>query len=189
MKRFPIIRPCFAVFLLLGLVSAIQAQVPEMPKPTKQHELLSQFAGKWHVTTETVAMPGMEAMKCEGTETSQMIGGFWLNSRIEATMVGMPMTSILTIGYDPEKKQYVGTFVCSADSTLWKYEGEMDESGKKLTLLTEGPNPMSPGQTAKYREVLELKDQDHKVFTSYLQTEKGKWNKFVTMEYVRAKDE
>ncbi|MEX1041850.1 MAG: DUF1579 domain-containing protein [Pirellulaceae bacterium] len=176
-----------AVVAMLGIATVGQAQVPEMPKPTEQHELLKQFAGKWRVAAETVPAPGMEAMKIEGTETSEMVGGFWLVSKGESTMEGMPMRSVLTIGYDPAVKKYIGTFFCSADSTLWKYEGEMDESGKKLTLMTEGPSPIEPGKQAKYREVLELKDKDHKVFTSYLQDAEGGWITFVTMQYERVK--
>lgn len=177
-----------AMVAMLGITTAGQAQVPEMPKPTEQHELLKQFAGKWRVIAETAPAPGTEAIKVEGIETSEMVGGFWLVSEGESTMAGMPMRSVLTLGFDPETKKYIGTFFCSADSTLWKYEGEMDESGKKLTLMTEGPSPIEPGKKAKYREVLELKDQDHKVFTSYLQDEEGGWITFVTMRYERVKD-
>jgi hypothetical protein len=102
-------------------------------------------------------------------------------------MMGMKMKSLLTIGYSPAKKKYVGTFLSSCDSTLWKYEGEMDASGKKLTLHTEGPHMLDPAKTAKYREVLELVDKDHKRFTSYMIAEDGKETKFVTMEYRRKK--
>jgi hypothetical protein len=56
-----------------------------------------------------------------------------------------------------------------------------------LTLDTEGPSPLEPGKKAKFREVLELKAPDHKVFTSYMQGEDGKWVKFVTMDYRRKK--
>lgn len=186
MKRSQCCIP-LTVVALLAISTAGQTQVPEMPQPTEQHELLKQFAGKWRMTAETAPAPGMEAIKAEGTETSEMVGGFWLVGEGESTMAGMPMRSVLTLGYDPKAEKYIGTFFCSADSTLWKYEGEMDESGKKLTLMTEGPSPIEPGKTAKYREVLELKDEDHKVFTSYLQDEEGGWITFVTMGYERVK--
>jgi hypothetical protein len=61
----------------------------------------------------------------------------------------------------------------------------MDDSGKKLTLETAGPSPLDPTKTAKYREMLDLKDQDHKVIMSFMQADKGDWTKIVTMEYRR----
>jgi hypothetical protein len=60
-------------------------------------------------------------------------------------------------------------------------------AGKKLTLETEGPSPLDPDKTAKFQETLELKDKDHKVFTSFMQGDDGKWTKIVTMEYRRKK--
>jgi hypothetical protein len=102
-------------------------------------------------------------------------------------MMGTPVTSRLTIGYDPAKKKYIGTFLCTMDSTLWNYEGTMDATGKKLTLETEGPMPMDPSKKAKFREVLELKDADHKTFTSYIMGDDGKEVKMVEMKYERKK--
>ncbi len=157
----------------------------EFPQPTKEHKLLQQFVGDWDVVAETVAAPGQESIRSEGVESSQMIGGFWLVGNGKAEMLGIPVTNVLTLGYNPKSQQYVGTFFCSLDSTLWQYRGTMDDSGKKLTLETEGPSPLDPTKTAKYREIMELKDKDHKVFTSYLQAEDGSWVKFVTMDYRR----
>lgn len=94
----------------------------------------------------------------------------------------MSVQSVLTIGYDPAIKK----FVCSMDSTLWKYVGSFDSTGKKLTLETEGPSPVD-GKKVKFQETLELKDKDHKVFTSLMQGEDGKWTKIVTMDYRRKK--
>lgn len=176
---------CFGA--ILGLAMLCQAQDEGFPMPTKEHELLKQFAGEWTAVAETVPAPGEEALKCVGTETAKMVGGYWLVSNGQAEMMGMQTSSVLSIGYDPNKKKYIGTFLCSMDSTLWTYEGTMDESGKKLTLMTEGPSPLDPTQKAVFREVLELKDQDHKSFTSYMKTEDGNWQKFVTVEYERKK--
>jgi hypothetical protein len=178
---------CLSVGIVLMIAATSQAQVPEMPKPTKEHALLAQFAGEWNVTAETVPAPGEAAIKCEGTESAKLMGGFWLVSQAEANMMGMPVKSLLTIGYSPASKKYTGTFVCTMDSTLWKYDGAMDEKGQKLTLETEGPSPLDATKKAKFREILELKDKDHKTFTSFMQGDDGKWQQIVTMEYRRKK--
>jgi hypothetical protein len=176
-----------AFALTWSLAAMCPAQAPELPKPTKEHELLGQFSGEWDATAETVPRPGQPAMKCQGVESAKMLGGFWLIGRNEATMMGAPVSSVLSIGFDPASKKYVGTFVCSMDSNFWKYEGTMEESGKKLTLETEGPSPLDPKKRAKFQEVLELKDKDNKAFTSYIQGDDGKWVKMVTVDYRRKK--
>lgn len=170
--------------LVLAFAATSGAQHPEV-KPTREHELLRQFTGEWTAVAETVPAPEQPAIRVEGSESAKMIGGFWYVGQGEATMLGTPVSSVLSIGYDPAAKHYVGTFLCSADSTLWKYTGAMDESGKKLTLEAEGPSIVEPGKKAKYREILELKSPDHKVFTSFIQGADGEWTKIVTVEYRR----
>jgi hypothetical protein len=173
---------------VLAVASVCPAQeMPEMPKPTKEHELLDKFTGKWKSRAEATMAPGQEPMVCEGTETSRLMGGFFLVQEGEANMMGMPMSSLMTIGYDVPKKKYVGTFVCSAGGELWQYEGSMDPSGKKLILTTEGPNMADPKKQAKYRETLQLVDADHKVFTSEMDAGDGKWQPIVKVTYERVK--
>lgn len=175
------------IAVMLCISASCHAQSPEMTKPTKDHELLNQFAGDWIAKAETVPMPGQAAFKNEGIETAKMVGGFWLISHGEASMQGTPVNSVMTIGYDPSARKYVGTFLCSVDSTLWKYDGAMDATGKKLTLETEGPSMVDHTKKTKYRETLELIDKDHKTFTSFMQADDGKWVKVVTVDYQRKK--
>ena len=66
---------------------------------------------------------------------------------------------------------------------LWKYEGTVNEEGKTLTLETEGPCPMKPGKLSKFKEVIEFKSKDHKVFTSSMQEDDGKWSTMMTIHY------
>ena len=71
--------------------------------------------------------------------------------------------------------------------TLWNYEGTVDSSGKKLTLETEGPCPMKGGKISRFKEVVEIKDKDHKVFTSSIQEDDGKWSTMVVVNSTRKK--
>lgn len=174
------------IALLARAATCVAQETPEMPSPVKEHEWLKQFVGEWDVKSE-MTMEGAPPMKCEGTETARQIGGFWVVGEMDSVVVGQPMKALLTVGYDPEKKKYVGTWVDSMTHHLWKYEGTVDETGKILTLEAEGPNMMEPGKTAKFRDAFEFKSKDHKVLTSSMQGPDGKWIAFGTTNYTRKK--
>ena len=162
--------------VLLATVPFVHAQeMPQMPKPTKEHEWLQQFAGDWDYEVEIFMEPGKPPMKANGTEVARMIGGFWVVGESKGAMGDMPFTNITTFGYDPVKKKYIGTGIDSASSTLWQYEGTVDATGKILIFETEGPCPMRGGQMTKFRQVVEFKSKDHRVFTSSALGDDGKW--------------
>jgi hypothetical protein len=176
------------VVTLLAGAAVLRAQdAPKMPAPEKEHAWLQQFVGEWE--TEAVAMmeQGKPPMKCKGTESVRSIGGFWIVAENKGTFMDVPVTGAMTLGYDPEKKKYVGTWICSMTNYLWKYEGTVDESGKVLTLETEGPCPMAPGKLSRFKDVTEFKSKDHKVLTSLMQGDDGKWVTFATINCRRKK--
>ncbi len=176
-----------AAALLLSFAASLHAQdFPEMPKPSKEHEWLKQLAGEWDTKAEA-KFEGGETMNCEGTENARMLGGFWLVSQGKANPMGMQMESLMTLGYDEKKGKFVGTWADSMNSHMWKYEGTLDPTGKILTLNTEGPNFMKAGEMTKFKDIIEIKDKDHKLLSSQMQTEDGKWVTFMTGTYTRKK--
>lgn len=173
--------------MLLAGGSFLSAQEPpKMPAPVKEHEWLNQFVGNWNYETEIYMEPGKPPMKATGTEEVKSLGGFWIVSEGKGQMMGKSFDSVLTLGFDPQSKKYVGTWVDSFSSYLWKYEGAVDSSGKTLTLETEGPCPMKPG-IVKFREITEWKGKDERVFTSSMQGDDGKWTTIVRVTSRRAK--
>jgi hypothetical protein len=191
-----ILAGCCVALLALAAVAQTQTQtqtqtpmpeMPKMPEPQKEHAWLKQLVGEWENEGNTEAVQGMPAMTFKGTETARQLGGFFVVTEGKGEMMGTQMQSLLTLGYDSDKKMYVGTWLDSMSHHLWKYEGSVDASGKTLTLNTEGPCPLAPGKILKFKEVLELKSPDHKVFTSTVELEPGKWQKMVTVNSRRKK--
>jgi hypothetical protein len=174
------------IVMAVAAVASKAAELPEMPKPQKEHAWLEQLAGEWESETE-VTPPGQEgSMKFKGEERSRMIGGFWFLAENKGKMMDVPFTGIMTLGYDPNKNQYIGTWVDSMGDYMWQYKGKVE--GNKITLESKGPCPLKPpGTLVNVRETLELKNKDHKVFTSSFQEDDGSWTQMVTTNYTRKK--
>ncbi|MBL8031794.1 MAG: DUF1579 domain-containing protein [Candidatus Doudnabacteria bacterium] len=156
------------------------AAMPEMPKPTAEHQWLQQFVGEWKSDAEAYMEPGKEPVRMTGTESVKPLGEFWTISEVKSTMMDQPFTGNMTLGYDPKKKKYIGTWVDSMTGQLWEYEGTVDSTGKILTLNAEGSCPMNPGKMTKFKDVVELKDKNTKVMTSSMLGEDGKWVTMMT---------
>lgn len=163
-----------AVALLLAAMAATAQAQPKPAQPEKEHEWLKQLEGEWETEAES-KMEGFPEVKCTGTMSARMLGGLWLISENETTMPGFEMKAVQTIGYDPAKKKYVGTWVDSMMNHMWQYEGTVDESGKILTLEAEGPHFSEAGKTTMYRDIYEIKSPDHIIATSMVQGPDGKW--------------
>ncbi len=174
-------------FALIVSVSAIDlaAQETQFPMPKKEHVWLQQFAGEWDSTSKSVATADHPAMQFSGKFESRMVGGFWVLNEMTADTGDVQFIGIQTIGYDEEKKKYVGTWIDSMMNHMWKYEGTLDDSGKKLSLLAEGPNMLKPGTTATYRDSYEFKSKDHIIATSEMKNEDGEWLTFMTGDLKR----
>ena len=170
---------------LLAGVSVHAAQEEfQMPQPQKEHAWLQQIVGEWDAEVEMTMDPTQPPEKSKGIESGRMIGGFWAMLENKGEFMGGPFTGILTLGYDTDKEKYVGTWIDSISGHLWLYEGTVDASGKTLTLETEGPSHDTPGKIVKYRETIEIKSKDHKVFTS-MKEKDGKWATGLTINYRR----
>ena len=97
------------------------------------------------------------------------------------------MASIIPLGFDPAKNRFVGTFIASMMEHLWIYDGELDAAGTTLSLYADGPSFTEPGKTAKYKDAIEMKSDDHYVFTGGVYGEDGAWICFMTANYHRVK--
>lgn len=176
-----------AAFMAAVLVGAATLGAQGPPAPTKEHEWLHQLAGRWEADLEVWADPGKPPLKVKSTDDTRRIGGYWILSEGEVIPPGMPYARALTLGYDPQKKKYVGTSVDSNSTTIGKYEGTVDAAGKTLTLEGEMPSPFDPTRSVRVREVIELKSPDQKVTTTSLDVGGGNWVTLVRIDARRKK--
>jgi len=159
-------------------------------EPQKEHHWLDRLVGEWTYESEAPMAPGQPLVKHTGTESVRSLGGVWVLCEGRSAPGETPEetgTTVMTLGYDPLKKRYVGTFIGSMMTYLWLYEGELDPTGRFLTLDAEGPSFTAEGKMAKYKDVIEFKSDDHRVLTSNYLDDDGKWNEFMTAHYRRIK--
>ena len=169
--------------------TAIAQEPSEFPGPEKEHQWLKRFVGQWTTTSKASMGPDQPLIECNGTIESRMIGEFWVVNEMQSTSQGVAVKGLQTIGYDPAKKKYVGTWIDSMMNHMWIYEGTVDETGNKLTLEAEGPNLLADGKLNKFRDAYEFKTPDLMLVTSSMLNEDGEWITFMTGESRRKKTE
>ena len=157
-------------------------------KPQKEHAWLQNLVGEWTSEMECVMGPDQPPIKNKGIESVRSIGGLWTMGEGSGEMPdGNKMTSMMTLGYDPQKQRFGGTFIASMMTHMWVYEGTLDAAGKVLTLDTEGPGMSGDGKMMKYKDIITFVDDDHRILTSRVQGDDGQWTEFMTAHYRRKK--
>lgn len=158
------------------------ASCPPPAEPQEQHRWLHRMVGAWAFDGE---MPGQPGQTFSGTETVRSLNGLWIVGEGEnALPEGGSMDTLVTLGFDPAKDAFVGSFVCSAFTHMWLYRGRLEEGGKRLVLGTEGPSMEGDGLTA-YEDIVTLEDADHRTLTSRMRAKDGQWREVVSMRYRR----
>ena len=154
--------------------------------PQKEHQWLHKLLGEWTSEVEATMEPGKPPERFEGSESVRSVGGLWILAEGRGDMPGVGhATTLMTLGYDPRQGRYVGSWIGSMMTHLWVYDGALDAAGKVLTLSAEGPDMADQAKTAKYRDVIELKSDDHRVLTSHVLGDDGAWHQFMTAHYRR----
>jgi hypothetical protein len=164
--------------VLLSAIQTTSAQEIEFPKPAAEHEWLKKFVGEWTTESKAIGIPGQPETPCKGTVSCRMLGEFWVVNEWNLNMDGMEMKGLQTIGFDPAKKKYIGTWVDGVTSHMWKYEGDVEDNCR-IVLQAKGPNFMAEGRETDFRDIYEFKSDTEMIVTSRMLGEDGKWITFM----------
>ncbi len=95
-------------------------------------------------------------MKSSMVTTMRKLGELWIvGEMVGETPGGTHATSIISLGFDPAKGRFVGSFITSMMTHLWPYDGTLDEAKQVLTLDSVGPG-FSGGTDCKYQDIIEV---------------------------------
>jgi hypothetical protein len=152
-----------------------------------EHRWLQQFVGDWMFEVESQGPPGQPASRWQGIERVRPLGELWILCEGEGEMPGSGNAArmLMTLGYDPARERFVGSWVGSMMTHFWVYEGRRDQNGQSLTLDTQGPSMTGDGKLVRYREVIELHSADHRIMSSHMLNGAGEWHRFMTVRYRR----
>jgi hypothetical protein len=154
-------------------------------KPQAEHEWFTGLSGEWAFENECIMGPDAEPTKTTGKASIRMLGGLWLVIECSGlTPESGGWSSIMTVGYDPARMKYTGTFIGSMMTHLWIYEGQLDEGGRALTLEVEGPKFDGTGMT-RYHDIIEKVDADHWILRSRILNDDGTWTQFMESHHRR----
>ena len=174
-----------AATLLFGL-SATVASAQGPIQPTEHHKLLHNDVGDWDAVVKIwMEGPDAEPMVSKGGESNRLVaGGLWLVSDFHSQMGPMKFKGFAQIGYDINKKKYVGTWVDSMNSAITQMEGTYDAKTKTVTMESKGTDPAT-GKPMVSRNITRYIDKDHKVFEMHAPGPDGKFFKVMEISYTR----
>jgi hypothetical protein len=155
-----------------------------LSEPQKEHRWLDQLLGEWTVTSDMMDPAGGDVSPW--IERVRSLHGLWVVAEAEGEMPGAgAATTIMTLGYDPRRQRYLGTWVGSMMTHMWIYEGNLDENGKALKLDCEGEDFESPGRMTRYQDIITFKDADHRLLTARMLAADGTWKQIMQADYRR----
>jgi hypothetical protein len=155
------------------------------PAPSAEHKWLERYLGDWTYSSECPDEKGGPPMKFEGQETFRKVGDLWVQGEGRGRMPGGGEAVMLTtIGFDPARGKFVGTWVGSMMSHLWNYEGWL-EGDDTLILEASGPVMGDPSRTTRYRDCARF-ERGTRHFWSMMLQDDGAWKQIMSMEYKRA---
>ena len=151
---------------------------------TQEHAWLHRLVGEWRYE-----MPGPEGGTVSGTEAVRLLGEAWLVLEGRGQMPdGAAVQTLMTIGFDPAQRCFVGTWIGSMMNHLWIYRGgALDSAQRVLSLPAEGPSFEEPGRMAQYRDEIELVGDDERLLHGNSLGADGKWARFMTARYQRVR--
>ncbi|MDX2146174.1 MAG: DUF1579 domain-containing protein [Planctomycetota bacterium] len=163
----------------------------QVPPPHAHHQWLKSFVGDWTYQAQCVTGPDQPPLKSSGRERVRMVGDFWLVFEGESEMPGGggPASTLMTLGYDPARDLFVGSWLGSMMTHLYIYEGHLEVSadGKThtLPLHTTGPDWSDPSKTARYQDVHQLHADGRRLMWAQLINAEGKPTSFMSADYTR----
>ncbi|MBB3898743.1 DUF1579 family protein [Roseococcus suduntuyensis] len=170
---------------LTAFVTCPTQMCPMGTPPAHGHGWLHRFLGEWDYTGEFMGPDG-QSFTGKGTERVRSLGGYWIMGESLGEMPGGGGEAhcVITLGYDPVRQRFIGSWVGSMMWHLSIYDGTLSEDGRELVLESEGPAFTGEG-TALYRDVMVWEDEDHRRMETSVRGADGGWTRLMVLRHGR----
>lgn len=156
-----------------------------MGTPGAPHQMLAKLEGTWEAKVKMWMDPAAPPEESAGSSVNKMIlGGRWLQQEYTGSMMGQPFHGMGYTGYDNYKKQYVGTWMDTASTSVMNMAGTMDAAGKVMT-CTGSMDDCITGAVVQMRETLTIVDDNHHTMEMWATGPDGKEFKNMEISYSR----
>lgn len=154
-----------------------------------EHKLLEKYVGAWDAEISMPAAPGQPPAatppKTPAKSTARLIGGIWLLTDFESSMMGSPFNGHEVLGYDTKSKHYIVTWVDSMSTGFSTGELDFDAKTKSLAGNLNGRDETETPVTWRQTDV--WKDDDTREWTMYRKGPDGKEAVALQIAYKRHK--
>jgi hypothetical protein len=155
--------------------------------PGEAHKKLEPMVGSFTVVTKMWMDPAKPPEESTGTSESKwVLGGRFVEQRVEGTAMGQPFSGIGYTGYDNYKKKYVGSWTDTMGTMIMISTGTVDASGKKFTFWSTVDDVVMK-KPAKVKEIVTVVDGDHHTYEQWSSAPDGKMFKSLEVQYTRKK--
>jgi len=160
MLRHIALRATLIAVLAVVAATTIHAQAgPE-------HARLTAMSGTWDVELTFWFKPGGPGLATKGTSTIRpLLGGLFIEEKIEGTLNGAPFTTLAWTGYNTDSHKYEATRIASTNTIRIAETGTYDDKTRQFELKADYP---LAGDTWHQRTVIQLLSANTMVATSYL---------------------
>jgi len=155
--------------------------------PGEPHRMLAGLAGEWALEVKSWTAPGAPPSVSQATCVNKLVmGGRFVQEDVTGTMMDTPFAGMSLTGYDNIKKKYVGIWVDSMTTGIFRSEGDYDASTKAMTFTGTSFDPMA-GKDVQVRTVTRFESPGRHVFEWYAPGPDGKEMKSMEITYTRQK--
>lgn len=153
--------------------------------PGDNHKYLEYFTGNWTAETTMWMAPGAPPQKSKGSVKAKMIlGGRYIKSHMNGTMMGMPMEGIAITGYDNFQKKFNSFWIDTAGTGFYLSSGTLEGKVRTETGLWDD---FMTGGKSKVKMVTKTVDDNKFVFEMFATGPDGKEFKTMNIVYTRKK--
>jgi hypothetical protein len=156
--------------------------------PGPQHKLLEPLIGSWDCVSRMWMDPGAPPTESKATaEKKWILGGRFIQEDASGIMGGMPFQGMGITGYDLIEQKYNNVWLDVMATSMMITSGQMDATGKVLTMTGSYKDPMADMQEKKLKTILRIVSNDQHIYEMYDIQPNGKEVKIFDLTYTRKK--